>query len=512
LVAKVFLETKFFYLLFFLALITIFFSNPFLRVPYDMWYHLERIEFYSSQPFSIFEIKNKELWPYLWGSFFSFLHIDELFVRTKIIHLSQSLISFFIIYFTSHVIIRNLFKHIDTLTLKYLSLWSVFIWFTIYATFSVYYHQVWILWYSINYQITLLFFWYIIALLLIVILEKPNKQTVLFYLFQIVLFSIIILWMHASEFIYVSLYLLLILLIYIKDIYYFTKKNYLQSVIATLLILVVFYYFITGDYIYRKPPLFHYLNFENISQLYPKLISLGHKVVSHYSRASASLNELMFLSIGLFTLMGVHLLYIKYTMKETPIHFKIYLLLGISSLFIFIPLNVISAGISSMLFAPKYINRFYYASSIFIILPVVTYYFFSRRNIWVVNFIISTIIFFTLIYSKYWSPTNNYYKNIHSIKESYTNSIRFNLSKSDIKLIGEKIETYELLNTTGKQNYYYARDDIALVIKHIYRKPVLWIHHGSKKYQERFKLDTNTTSFPILFRTPIQLSNYQTFK
>lgn len=292
---KLFFETKFFYFLFFLFIVLISLSNPFLRVPYDMWYHLDKIEFYSSHTYNLWEIKNKELWHFLWGSLFSFLYIDELFSRTKIIHMTQSLISFFIIYFTSHVIIRNLYKNIEVLTLKYLSLWSVLIWFTIYATFSVLYHQVWILWYSINYQITLLFFWYIVALILILILESPNKQKIIFYLLQILFFSIIILWMHASEFIYVLMYLVLIGLIYMKDIYTWLKKYPLISLLSILLLIGSFYYFITSDYVYRKPPLFYYLSFDHIHELYPKLLLLGNQVVNYYSRASASLNELIFI-------------------------------------------------------------------------------------------------------------------------------------------------------------------------------------------------------------------------
>jgi len=477
-----------------------------------MWYHLERIEFYSSNSFSLFEIKNKELWPYLWGSFFSLLHIDELFTRTKIIHISQSLISFFIIYFTSSVIIRNLYKNIEPLSLKYLSLWSVFIWFTIYATFSVSYHQVWILWYSINYQITLLFFWYIIALTLIIFLENPLKQKILFYLFQIFIFSILILWMHASEFIYVLMYLFLIFTIYIKNIYSFLKKYYILSIIIGVLITCGFYYFITGDYIYRKPPLFNYLHLDYIHQLYPELLAMGNKAVNHYSRASASLNELIFLSIVLLILMGIHAIYKNY-IHHKPINFKLYFFLLISALFVYIPINVITAGISSLLFAPTYVNRFYYTSSIFIVLPIVTYYFLSRKNIWIINFVIGVTIVSTLLYSKHISSSHNYYKNFHSIIQSFKRTaIGFNLSDSQINVIGKKIKNYEKINTFTKENYYYARDDIALVIKFIYKKPVLWKHRGNHNYKKSFHQHNNTLFHPVLFEIPTTFSKYKRYK
>ena len=110
-------------------------------------------------------VYKRELWYLFWADVFHLSSIEDFFIRARIIHIVQTAICLFSVFFFSRVLIRNIFKDINNIHLNYLSYWSALVWLTIYATFSMVTHQVWVMWYSINYQIALAFFWYITALL-----------------------------------------------------------------------------------------------------------------------------------------------------------------------------------------------------------------------------------------------------------------------------------------------------------------------------------------------------------
>jgi hypothetical protein len=123
--------------------------------------------------------EKRVVWHYLWAQLFDLIHIErsEIFLRAKIIHYTQSISIFLMIYYSSKVFIKNLFNPISSTTLKYLSFWAAVIWFSIFANASVNHMQIWILWYSINYQITLPMTILALALTVSVIFETKSKKT-----------------------------------------------------------------------------------------------------------------------------------------------------------------------------------------------------------------------------------------------------------------------------------------------------------------------------------------------
>ena len=464
-----------------------------------MWYHLSRIEYFFTHNISITQVINKELWPYIWGEIFKIFDVEDVLVRAKIIHIIQTLISFFVIYFVSQVIIRNLFRRIDGLTLRYLSLWAVFIWFTIYATFSVAYHQVWIMWYSINYQITLIIFWYIVALSLIITVEKQFMSKSLFYLFQIIFFSIVILWMHATEFIYYAMYLLLIFTLFFNRIFSVYRTYFLQISIVLIILVYGFYYFLTQGFIYRDPQLFNHFS----TDLYTKIMSIGKVQVEMLSRSFASMNELIYLSLLLILIMFI----VVIKNRDKDINIKFLLLLFISSLFVLIPINTFASGVASMLIHEAYVNRFYYASSVFIVLPVVVYYFVQLQNLKdmliKVNIIIFTILMLIFFYSKELSNSSNYYKNVISLINSFSNEkVGLNYSMNYVNIINNQLSEYKQ-RYKGKKVFYYARGDISYIIKYILKEDNIFIERRELCSKEKFLTYCKEKGFePVIFRIP----------
>ena len=145
----------FFYILLLFTVISIFFTNPFLKYPFDVYTHLEWIE--EQYETDTFPLISRYTWHYIWAKIFYFFHIEntDIFFRAYIIHYTQVLISFFSIFFLSHVIIRNVFRKIEYIYINYLAYVSVLIWFTVLGSSSMGTRQIWTLWYSVNYQITL---------------------------------------------------------------------------------------------------------------------------------------------------------------------------------------------------------------------------------------------------------------------------------------------------------------------------------------------------------------------
>ena len=228
---------KFFILVFF-TLFAIFFTNPFLKYPFDMFQHLEWIDLqYGANILP----EGRYTWHYFWAKIFYILHIDntQVFLRAHIIHTSQVLISFFSVFYLAKVVMSNLFFNISSLTMYYLAYWSTLIWFTIFSTSSVGYHQVWTLWYSVNYQITLPLTLLTTGLTLSLIFERLSLKTKLMYSVLIVFFSIVILKIHAMEYLYYLMYLSVIVLSFTNKIYNTFKKHIYYAIPLSMLFILL---------------------------------------------------------------------------------------------------------------------------------------------------------------------------------------------------------------------------------------------------------------------------------
>lgn len=521
-----------------LALIAILFTNPFLRYPYDMIHHLIVMDdFYVQLTNPIQEVVGifvndiyimiptgedkaielsspRYLWHYMWSILFYLLHIDstQMVLRAKIIHVVQVYISLFSLYYFSKVVIRNIFVNINSIILKWLSVWSVVIWLTIFATASVAYHQVWIMWYSVNYQITLPLFWYITALTLVLFLEKTSPKKKIFFILQILILSRFILQAHSMEFMYYLMYLSVFSLIFIDKIVYYFKIYFYM-----LLPLVGGMYYFIINYQPEQSKIFDYLSLTKLPELYQKIMHEGNILIHGYNRATASINDLMYFIGTLSIIFVIYLIWQKYKNKEIDINIRMLFFIGLTSLFVLIPLYQFSGGLFAVITKTMVLNRLYYSSSLFVLLPIFIFYFTKIYNIkFKYTHIIILVSLITVgIFSKYNNTfSHNYYKNINSIKNSfYKRKVSFNLNQKQIETIGNKIAQYEQSNPTHKKNFYYARADIAFVLKYIYKRNVCWKGRRSNPdYMKIYKENKNYTDYtPILFEIPENFPPYKPY-
>ena len=294
-------ERNTFYILFFLTILATFFTYPFLKYPFDIFFHLEKIDqFYTTQVLP--SHGRTHLWHYLWAKIFHFFSIDnrEIFLRANIIHTTQVIISFLSLFFFSKVVLRNLFLQIESLYVNYLAYWSTLIWFLMFSTASEGQHLIWIMWYSVNYQITLPLMFAVTGLTLALVFESLSIKKTLWYLLLICLGLLFILKIHAVEFLYYALYLGVIPVIFIDKIAKFCRKHpsYAVFSVVGLVSLLTVLVPIVKKIPYKEPELLRHLSFEKLPALFQKIESDGHIVVSYYNKFFTTMNEL----ISLFSL------------------------------------------------------------------------------------------------------------------------------------------------------------------------------------------------------------------
>jgi len=482
-----------------------------------MFTHLEWIDLESSAPYIT---EKRHTWHYFWAQIFHLLHIKrtEIFFRAYIIHYVQSITSFLMVFYFSKIFIKNLFTNVSFTILNYLAYWSTIIWFTIFSTVSGYYHQVWILWYSINYQISLPLTLLMTGITISLIYTSSLYRTKLIQVLIIILLGYIILHIHAMEFIYYLMFISVLTLVNIDKIFLIFKKNiYMLFPLTILLILgaiqgIEFINTLT----YRKSPIFQYLSFEKLPQLGDKIRSNGEIVIQYYNKVFSSLNELVYVSLLAISIFLIIVIFRYYKKSPTYVNIRLIIFLLGTSFFILIPVFQYTSGLASLLTYETVSYRFYFSSLLFLVLPSFIFYIFKLlklNNILLLNLSIFLIILGTFLFSKYniWS-SQNYYKNVMTIKYAFNQKkMGFNLTKEDIKVIGEKLKYYESLNKTKTAIYYYARDDIAFVIKFIYRKPVLYSKRGNLDYTKSYYEHNNTKYTPILFKVPNKFPKYVRF-
>jgi len=481
----------FFYFLVLSGLIAVFFTTPFLRFPYDPIAHLIAIdELYNGAETTTTSLQSGRLiWHSMWANIFHIFEIDSMniLLRAKIIHVSQTFIALFSIYYFSHVIIRNIFKKMPFVTLKYLSLWSVIVWLVIFSTFSVNYHLVWNIWYSLTYQVTLPLFWYIIALTLVLFLEETSKWKKIFFILQIFSIGFFILRAHSMELMYFFMYVGTFALIYIEKFYKLIKK-YCCAFVLSLSIIIV----IISKNFYDKTNFFYFISKaiekNDPTYLYAIIMEYGQKVIENYNRSSHVINEL---SYYIFYLALVSLTYFlwKVWKQDILLNIRLFIFILITSLFIIIPIYTFPAGLFSLISRGDVVHRIHFSSSLFVLVPILTYYLvnqFTDKLRYVNLFILISLV--SVFGYSWYSPnaSHNYAKNVVSLKNSFSKEkYNFHLSQKQIEHIGKAIDHYEDKNPTNKETYYFARPDIGFVLKYFYGKNVHWLGRRKNYNHER---------------------------
>jgi hypothetical protein len=508
----------FFYLLLAATIGGIFFTHPFFLFPFDTYIHLSWIE---KQDLAGDHIQ-RETWHWIWANLFHLLHLEHasIFQKGYMIHYTQITAVFLMIFYFSRNLFAYLFKEIPPLHVNYLAYWSTLLWFTILSTYSAYSHEVWIVWYSVTYQITLPLILFALGIFISVLYNKAQSNLIktikVFIIFSILF---IVLNLHPMELFYFILYIAIFMLIYIRTLFRQIKRvgYWIIPLVGAAIFLLIHLPELLNTFAYREILLFRYLSPEKLPQLYSDILAYGTKVTSHLSRSERYMNELIYFNLLLIPLLTGSVIY-RYMSKRTcRINIPLFSFVILASLLIFIPQNIYSAGIASILTYTSVVYRFAYSSLLFLILPISVYYLLTLANrqrvLWL-NLAILSIWGALTCYAFYApSASHNYAKNILSVAHMFTTQKRsFLLSETEIETIGEMLQKIEREHPSRKPILYYARPDIAYVIKHLYhRNAIEHIKPRKKSFIDYFNSHSDTAYTPVLFHTPKTFPPYRPY-
>ena len=129
-------------------------SNPFLKIPHDVWEHLLRILSIHDEgrsfvffPEELGYLQNIRRWHWLWAIIFRFAGVDNLFIWAKTIHVVQFILAVYLMLYASNILMNHLVPNLKERHGNWLSLLAVLIWLVGNGTYSETHSQSWIIWY-----------------------------------------------------------------------------------------------------------------------------------------------------------------------------------------------------------------------------------------------------------------------------------------------------------------------------------------------------------------------------
>lgn len=467
------IKIDWFHLLFWLVLslgfVFISLSFPMMKLRFDIWQHIDHIKSYVLDPNAT--VANRAVWLKTWAFIFRRLGVDDIFSYAVIIHRVQFVLDCIIVYFASKQIFAALIKFDDkelilirNQWLSSLALSSVFVWLTIIGTYS-FFQQAWIMWYSVNYQITLPMLFLSLGLTVNAITVLQSKVLAMSKVMGAFVLVLGIYFLHAGELAYLCLYFLIGTSCFVGK-FKFNWKYFVGG--ATVLGLVL--YFLIQIYTDHVPALITLLKNGEYSKILNDIQAKGKwNAIDGGNRYSANWNELYMFSVFAFISVAIYA-----WISPLKMNARVLCFIGLSLCFCFIPTFQYSAGLASLISYDGIVNRYYFASLIFLITPLLVYL--CAKNFKITSHPIAVLgmvflcLLFVLLYSKKINHEGVYFKNVQSIRNSIkTTKIDIGVSDEFIARVGAKVKASE--NQFQAGSYIYCGSFESLYIaRYIYRK------------------------------------------
>ncbi len=438
----------------------VFSSFPMMRMRFDIWDHVEflRVAVQDSNALDALGIGRKN-WYLTWANIFRAIGANDIFTFATIIHRTQFILSCILIYTAAIQIYSALLPlkasvKVENNWLSSLALSSVLVWLTIIGTYS-FFQQAWIMWYSVNYQITLPMLFLSLGLIVNVLaVEQTPRQIILKSSIALALLLGVYLF-HAGELAYFVFYIPILAVCFGSKYNYKPKKVLLlMSIITVLLYVAISFY---ND---RVPPLITHLKKGEFIKILTDINTKGvWNAVDGGNRYAANWNELYRLSVYLFALIGVvglasrlKLVTINFTGNfNFNVNKRVLSFLLLSLIFCFIPTFKYTSGLASLISYDGIVNRYYFASFIFLAIPLIVYtgvmQIKSIGHPMVLIALVVLLMAATFLYSKIKNKEGVYYQNVMSI----IGSIKGN--KINIGVTDGEIDDIRLQLITAEKKY-----------------------------------------------------------
>jgi hypothetical protein len=441
-------------------------SHPMMKSRFDIWQHVGNIDMLVLNPDAKIVRSN---WHATWAFLFRVLGINDIFTYAVIIHRVQFILNCIIIYSAAFLLFAALLPTIELDNnksnrkqwLSGLAISSLCVWLTAIGTVSTF-QQAWIMWYSVNYQITLPLLFLALSLFVNAFSLRQNNTLSVIKLICSLFLLIIIYLYHAGELAYLVLYAPILLISFTN------KKNYKKTLILILVALVVV---LTAIKFYSDivPELIKLAKAGDWIEINKKINMYGSYNIQGGNRYLANWNELYTLSV----LVVLPTILLAWTQRR-HVNQRVLLFLVLSLAFCFIPTFKYSAGIASLISYEGIINRYYFASFVFVLMPLCLYltlrcFKFLRHPLFLIVF---TVMFLGLIlsYSKLENNNGVFYQNVKSIKNSlYQDRVGVEFSKFEIDSIGIQIKA-AYAQYKSDQFIFCANYEKAHIIYYVFRE------------------------------------------
>lgn len=443
-------------------------SYPMMKLRFDIWQHIGNIDILVLDPDAKIVRSN---WHATWAFFFRTLGINDIFTYATIIHRVQFIFIGIIIYYAAKLLFSALLPTIELgdgnnksnrkQWLSSLAISSVLVWFTIIGTVSTF-QQAWIMWYSVNYQITLPLLFLALGLVVNAISFAQNNILIVEKIFGSLVFLTLIYLYHAGELAYLVFYMPIILVCFC------TKTNYKKTLIslaAVFIIVLVAARFYTDI----MPGLVTLLKDGNYHVVINQINIRGAWNTAGNNRYLANWNEMY--TISVFVAAPVALL--AWT-KRNYVNQRVFLFIVLSLVFCFIPTFKYSAGIASLISYDGIVNRYYFASFVFVLVPLCLYLVVCHFKVLQhpAVLVLSVLLLMGLVftYSKLLNNGGVYYQNVKSIRNSlYQDRVGIDMPATEIESIGRQISAAQA-QYGANQIIYCADYDKSHIVRYIYRK------------------------------------------
>ena len=419
-------------------------SYPMMRLRYDLWEHVDKIrEMVLDDSVTSHA---KRYWYACWAFIFKLFAVTDIFTIATVIHRVQFIANCVLIYFAAKQLFEPLLsldrhnKH-QNQWLSSLALSSVLVWLVTIGTFS-FIQQAWIMWYSVNYQITLSFLLLSISLTVNLLTVEQSKTTQIAKALTAAALLILILLFHAGELAYFIFYLPIFIICFGGIL---KNKLSAKNLIVIGLCGGVALYLGLNFYKDQTPLLITLLKNNEISKIMELINQKGTwNAVEGGNRYAGNWNELY--AISVYSMLFIGSLSAFNVLKT---HKRVMAFIVLSLIFCFAPTYVFSSGFLSLVSYDGIVNRYYFASLLFLAVPLCVYFAITKFKftnhpiiLIAITFLIITIAY---SFSKFYNNRGVFYQNVKSITTSLrAKKIEMEVTEVDVANIGAQIKLTEL--------------------------------------------------------------------
>ena len=450
-------------------------SYPMMKLGFDMWDHVDRIR--SMVLDNAIPSHGRRYWYASWAYVFRLFDITDIFIIGTVVHRVQFIANCALIYFAAKQLFAPLLSLSDSdpvqkQWLSSLAFSSVLVWLTIIGTYSTY-QQAWIMWYSVNYQITLSMLFLALGLIANTLALKHTLQRSMVKLSIAFTLLLGVLLFHAGELAYFVFYIPIIALCFGSKINY--KRKYV--LIIGFLIFFVSYMGIKF-YSDQTPALITHFKNSDFTKIIADINAKGTwNVIQGGNRYSANWNELYSLSVFLFACTGFATLTRRFS--DVVVDPRVMLFLLLSTVFCFLPTFTYTAGLLSLISYDGIVNRYYFASFVFLSLPLILFICIKKTKLikqpaWLILLTLLCILT-VFLYSKNINNKGTYYQNVKSIKTSLqAKKIYTEVNEFEIKNVRSQLIEAEKKYANNEIMYCGAYKNLFIAVYFLNRKNVFF--------------------------------------